>query len=122
MVKFPVPPEKLKLATADNPYHLFDFLYAWDGKVYNLLYGMSQPTELLHADPFTLRKVGAVYADKNYVYQCNIDNRVNNAYLPKPGLDGASYQILDGNSLEYVYTKDKNQIYFKLNTIKIICF
>lgn len=106
-------PEKLKLATAQNPYHLFDFLYAWDGKVYDLLYGMSQPKELIHADPLTLRKVGAVYADKNYVYQCNLDNTVNNAYLPKPGIDGASYQLVGGNSMEYVYTQDKNHIYFK---------
>lgn len=110
-------PAKIQAATQEQPYHLFDYLYTWQGRVYHLLYGNNPAIELMHADPFTLRKVGAVYADKEYVYACHFDNILNNAYWPVQGIDGASYKLLGGNSKEYVYTQDKHHVYFKENKL-----
>lgn len=123
-------PEKIRKATTSNPFCLFDWIYTWEGKIYNCLYGTDIPIEFLHADPLTFKKVGSVYADKNYVYKCSFDNIVNNSYCFEKGIDGATYQVIGGNSMEYLFTKDKNHIYLEekvlleadVRTFKVIDF
>lgn len=100
-------PQKIKTATQINPFHLVDFLYTWEGKVFDCLYGFKAPHELLDADPFTISKVGNVYADKSHVYKRNPEG----GFFLITGIDGATYEIIGQDKHDYLYTKDYAHVY-----------
>ncbi len=118
-------PNNIALATKDKPFCLFDDFYTYDGKVYHLFSFTKKMVEVLNADPLTLKLVGGILVDKNFVFtQEFIGNFPPNdeknisfpdlynvyKYVIADDVDGCSFAYIK-NRWETVYWKDKNAVY-----------
>lgn len=117
--------ERIKMATREHPYCLFDKFYTYDNKVYHFKTYNNQVIELPKADPLTLRNVAGIIADKNYVFNIalapdsppkTMDGRNNpNARWEWDiisGVDGGSFQYVK-QSWDTLYWRDKHAVYIK---------
>lgn len=115
-------PKKIAKATKENPYFLFDDLYAYNNAVF---YRTRDKIfrEIPEADPFSLREIGLqLIADKNYVFIKRIapDSPCpNNTSFLKLIWEYQIIKDIDGKSMkplkykyETTYWKDKCAIYY----------
>src|SRR5690606_19761423 len=58
-------PAKILQASKENPFHLFDDFYTFDQKVFDISRSV---VEVVNADPYSFKKLGNAFLDKNYVF------------------------------------------------------
>ncbi|MDV7105571.1 hypothetical protein R3X26_14280 [Vibrio sp. TH_r3] len=120
-------PQRIAVASLQNPFHLFGDFYTYNGKVYDfgVMYEFTQKIEepiieLPFADPFSLRNEAGIVADKNFVFGCYLTSgslpqtTLNDQsiweYRIETGIDGESFTYL-GDPYEVIYYKDARSVY-----------
>lgn len=115
-------PAKILQASKENPFHLFDDFYTFDQKVFDISRSV---VEVVNADPYSFKKLGNAFLDKNYVFSRRLTNNgvpatVQNMLAPEtnweyiiiPGIDAQTFTFVR-ERWDTLYWKDKNYVYIE---------
>ncbi len=118
-------PHRISIATPENPYLLFDQFYSFNEKVFELnSFSKGKFTEVPMADPYTFKKTGNAFTDKNHVFssklihtspvtmQTFLDPDITWEYFIVPGIDGKTFTYV-ADRWDTLFWKDKNGVYYE---------
>lgn len=118
-------PARILQASKENPFHLFDSFYTYENKVFDISRSV---VEVEKADPYSFKKLGSAFLDKNHVFSGRLANNgapvtLQNLAHPEtcweyttiPGIDAQTFTPIR-ERWDTLYWKDKNYVYVEFET------